>query len=130
MVKQTNDEILKQKIWEHLELIKYSTKSISESPDRATKFLIMQAILVDEKRKSEEDKVKLTTLVEASFSEAVGKASGGITEKKLSAERDLSYIEAREALGECEAKISWLKSYVEIFNNGHICYRGLMRESL
>jgi hypothetical protein len=122
------EELLKQKIEECLELIKYSSKSISEAPERATKFLIMQAFLVDEKHKTEQDKIKLVTLSEACFSEAVSRSQGGVTEKKLAAGNDRDYIAAREALEQCESKIAWLKSYLDIMNNAHITYRALMRE--
>ncbi len=122
------DEQLHQKIQECLELIKYSSKSLTEAPDRATKFLIMQALLVDAKRSAEEDRVKLTTLSEATYSQAVGKATGGITERKMEADRDQDYQGAREALGDCEAKISWLRGYNDIMNNAHIVYRNLMKE--
>lgn len=122
------DEQLQAKISECLELIKYSSKSLTEAPDRATKFLIMQAFLVDAKRAAEEDRVKLTTLSEMTYSQAIGKANGGITERKLEADRDEEYQGAREALGDCEAKISWLRGYIDVMNNAHIVYRNLMKE--
>jgi hypothetical protein len=122
------EELLKQKIEECLELIKYSSKSISEAPDRATKFLIMQAFLVDEKHKTEQDKIKLITLSEACFAQAVSRAQGGVTEKKVAASVDPDYAASREALERCEAKIAWIKAYIDIMNNAHLTHRQFMRE--
>lgn len=124
-----NDAELHSKIAEHLEMIKYSSKSLREAPERTSAFLIMVAILADSKRDCEQDKAKLTTLVAGSFSDALSHSAGkGVTEKKLDAERDQTYTMYREALEECEAKISWLRTYIDIFNNAHITYRNLAKE--
>lgn len=123
------DESLRSKIAEHLELIKFSSKGLSEAPDRTCKFLVMVAILANEKRSCEQDKAKLTTLVATSFSNALNSSQGkGVTEKKLEAEKDPQYTEFREALEDCESKISWLRTYIDIFNNAHITYRQMSKE--
>lgn len=120
---------LEQKIQQHLDMIKYTSQSLKEAPERASAFLIMVAILADEKRKTEQDKAKLTTIVAGSYSNALNTAEGkGVTEKKIAAEANDEYNECREALEDCESKISWLRTYIEIFNNAHITYRNLSKE--
>jgi len=124
-----NQSQLRVKIAEHLELIKYTNKSSVEALERATKFLIMVALLADEKRNCEEDKARLTTIVDASFADAKDLSeSKNITEKKMDAARNKGYTDFREALEDCEAKISWIKTYIDIFNNAHITYRTLAKE--
>ena len=120
---------LRAKIQEHLELIKYSPRAMKEASERATAFLIMVAILSDEKRNAIEDKAKLTTLRDASYAQAFGRSQAKqVTEKKAEAENDVTYTEMRETLEQCEAKISWLKDHIEIFTNAHVTYRQLSKE--
>lgn len=124
-----NDANLRARISEHLDLIKYDRKGMTEASERATAFLTMVAILADEKRGCEEDKSKLSTVTSASYAQAMGRStSKQVTEKKAEAEMDEGYTAVREALEQCEAKISWLKTYMEIFNNAHITYRQFSKE--
>jgi hypothetical protein len=123
------EEQLRAKIAEHLELIKYSPKALREASERSTAFLVMVAILADEKRSCEEDKVKLSTIVSASYAQAWSRVTAPqVTEKKILVENDPHYSDLREALEQCEAKISWLKTHMDIFMNGHITYRQLSKE--
>lgn len=124
-----SEESLRTKVKEGLELIKYSTRAMNEAPDRSTQFLIMVALLTDERRSCEEDKSKLDTLVAASYAQAMGRSVlKGVTEKKIEAEQDTSYTDIREAQENCAAKMTWIKTYIEIFNNAHITYRQFSKE--
>ena len=124
-----DEQQLRAKIDEGLELIKYTKRSLSEAPERATQFLIIVAILADAKREVEEDKAKLDTLVSTSYAQAFGKSSAKqVTEKKAEAENDETYSGMREWLEQCQSKISWLKTYIEVFNNAHITYRQFSKE--
>jgi hypothetical protein len=123
------EEVLRDKIDKHLELIKFSSQAMHEASERATAFLVMVAILANEKRATEEDKIRLSTLVSASYAQAFARSqSKQVTEKKAEAENDNSYSAVREGLEQAEAKISWLRTYIEIFNNAHLTYRQLSRE--
>lgn len=124
-----NEEQLRQKISEGLELIKYTKRSLQEAPERTTQFLITVAVLADAKRAAEEDKAKLSTLVNATYAQAMGRSNAKqVTEKKAEAENDSSYSDTRESLEQCESKISWLRTYIDIFNNAHITYRQFSKE--
>lgn len=123
------DEQLRAKIDEHLELIKYSKRSLADAPERATQFLIMVAILADAKRSAEEDKAKLATLSNATYAHAMNRSTAKqVTEKKAEAESNEDYTSMREGLEQCESKISWLKTYISIFDNAHILYRQFSKE--
>lgn len=124
-----NEDQLRAAIDEHLALITYSSKALKEAPERTTRFLIMVALLADSKRESEEDRAKLNTLVSASKAQAISRSSlKGITEKKIEAEQDDTYTQMKESLEQCEARINWLKTYINIFENAHLTYRQFSRE--
>lgn len=124
-----DEKTLRAKIQEHLDLIKYDAKGLREAPERATAFLVMVAILADEKRSCEEDKAKLTTLSSTTYAQAMGRSnSKQVTEKKAEAEMDEVYTAMREGLEQCEAKISWLRTYIDVFNHAHITYRQFSKE--
>lgn len=123
------DQALKDNIDNHVELIKYSSRAMKESSERATSFLVMVALLADAKRACEEDKVKLNTIVLAAKAQAWSKATAvQVTEKKIMVDNDSMYNDLREALEQCEHDINQIKTYMEIFNNAHIAYRNFAKE--
>jgi len=123
------DEVLKEKIKAHIDKVPYENVTEDEAKDRSTAFLVMLAILTDEKRACEEDKSKLVTMSSASYAQALARSGAKqVTEKKVEAEQDGNYTHMREALEECEAKISWLRSYMNIFENAHVTYRQFSKD--
>ena len=123
------DKELRAIIDEHVGMIPYSKVTSEQASKKATAFLVALAILTDEKRGCDEDKAKLSTLVSASYAQALSRSMAKqVTEKKVEAEQDNNYTKMREALEECEAKISWLKNYMNIFENAHVTYRQLSKE--
>jgi uncharacterized protein YpuA (DUF1002 family) len=124
-----DEEQLRATIAEGLELIKYSKRSLQEAPERTTQFLIIVAVLADAKRATEEDKAKLSTLSNATYAQAMNRSTAKqVTEKKAEAESNEDYTNMREGLEQCESKISWLRTYIDIFNNAHITYRQFSKE--
>ena len=123
------DQELRARIKEHLDLVTYSRQGMKEAAERCTAFLVMVAILTDEKRECEDEKAKITTMETASYAQAIGRSQAKqVTEKKIEAEQDQNYTIIREAKEHCEAKISWLKTYISIFENAHITYRTFAKE--
>jgi hypothetical protein len=89
----------------------------------------MVALLADAKRSAEEDKAKLKTLSDATYAQAMKNSSAKqVTEKKVEAEMDEIYTSMRESLEQCESKISWLRTYINIFENAHVTYRQFSKE--
>ena len=120
---------LRQRINEHIELIKHSRQGMKEASERCTAFLVMMAILNDEKRITEDERSKIKTIETASYAQAVSRSQAKqVTEKKIEAEQDVTYTQIREALEECESKISWLRNLISIFENAHITYRTFAKE--
>ena len=124
-----NDAELREKIAQHIELIKHSRQGMKEAAERCTSFLVMCAIINDEKRECEDERAKLITMETASYAQAVGRSlAKQVTEKKIEAEQDTNYTLIREAKESCDSKVSWLRYYLTIFENAHITYRQLMKE--
>lgn len=121
-------EEINEKVQEHLKLITVTRKSLGQAVERSADFLTMTAILTDYRRELEIDKAKLTTLQEAQFSKAIKEALGKtITEKKINVGENQEYSSVREKVEEINAAISWVKSYMKIFENAHIVYRAQAR---
>lgn len=96
---------------------------------KASELLVITASLSQVKYQLEQDLIKARSLERASMSKAVAGASGvSVTEKKLSAESNSIYMADREALETVEATLAYIKAMYDIFTNGHIFYRRLLRE--
>lgn len=119
-----------QKIIEdHLELITVDAKSLAQARERSAKFLIIQSVLATFLRDFEEEKAKVKTLETATYSQAIREADGkSITEKKISAEENISYSSAREALEKMEAVRDYVRTHIKIFENAHLFFRQLCRD--
>lgn len=120
---------LKLLINEHIRLIAVDAKGINEAKERAGKFLQVHAILSGQLMELEVHIAKLQTLVDAQYATAIDEsAAKSITEKKINAERNPIYAQARENFETAEAQRSWLKNYMKIFDNAHIMFRQYSRE--
>lgn len=125
------ESVLRAKIAEHMELIKFSQQSLREAPERATAFLIIGAILLDEKRECENELAKLESLASASRFQAWQRSTAKqVTEKKIEADNDNTALDMAETFKECENKVKWLKGYIELFNNAHITFRQFSKDSM
>ena len=132
----TYDEI-KQKIDEHIKLIEIGKSGFAESNERASKFLIIQAILGDYLYDVDMEIVKLKTIKDASFCQAVSevpmvdaagvKLKTTVTEKKTLVNGNKVYTDNREACEQMEALQNWIKGYMKIFSDAHVHYRQMAR---
>lgn len=122
---------IKEVVDSHIDLIAFDGSALNESLERATKFLIVVAVLSDFKLNCERRKAKLTTLREAFFSHAMQNSQAKqVTEKKAEAESNKEYTNQREAVENLEAEISWARVTIDIFNNAHVTYRQLSKGEL
>ncbi len=123
-----SEEII-QAVQEHLDLIAVTSQGLAESKERAAKFLLIQAVLIEYLRQVDEELVKMSTLKEATYAQRIGKTPGkNITEKKINVAMDEEYSPVRESYGEWDALREWVKGHIKIFENAHILYRGFSRE--
>jgi hypothetical protein len=104
--------------------------SYTEAERRASEFLVASATLVDWKHVLSGEKIKLLSVQTVVYAEQMGKGTAKtVTENKLTAEASSEYTKAREELEAIDNDISYLKAYLELFNNAHLFYRQLSKES-
>lgn len=104
--------------------------SYVEYERRSGEFLTAMAKITDWKHILSEEKIKLTSIQMAVYAEQLFKGSEKtITANKTIAEASIEYTQAREDLERIENDISYLKTHYEIYNNAHLFYRQLCKES-
>jgi len=105
--------------------------SIPDAEKRAADFLVVQAQIANWKHLLTQEKIKLTTLQSATYSELLSRCTGKtVTENKLTVEAAPEYAKVREDLEALENDISYLKAYNEVFLNAHLFYRMLAKSEL
>jgi len=121
---------LEQLVNETVGLITVTGESLNQARERAGRFLVVSAVLTTELRNLETQMVKTETAQDGSEAQAVLEGTGkNVTENKLHAKVNPLAIETKEQHKELEAKRNWLKLYIKIFENAHLMYRQLSKES-
>ncbi|OGM08153.1 hypothetical protein A2Z67_03905 [Candidatus Woesebacteria bacterium RBG_13_36_22] len=128
MSKQDNSDIEKL-VEEAVELITVTPEGLALARERAAKFLVIQATLIDYLRQVDEDLAKRSTLKDATFANIISKAKGAnVTEKKINVAQEEEYSKIRQSYEELEAEKEWVKNFIRIFENAHLLYRSMARE--
>lgn len=110
-------------------LIAINAHSLADAKPRASRFLIVMALLTDFLKDIEEELPKLQTLVDAGYAQAISTALGkNITEKKVAAEASRDYTSVREQKAKLDALRDWTKNHIKIFDHAHLMYRQYSRE--
>lgn len=100
-----------------------------EADERAADFLYAVAILATERRKLVEEKISLESANKVVYANVFGKSEGKVTDKKIIAESNEDFIAVREGLESLDNNINYLKTMEKVFENAHIYFRNLHRES-
>lgn len=104
--------------------------STPEAERRAGLFLEVCAKIVDWRHLLSEGKIETTTMQSVVYAEELSKCTGKtVTENKLTVEANPAYTKVREEFESVENDIAYLKAMYEVFNNGHLFYRNLAKES-
>lgn len=104
--------------------------SVPEAERRAGLFLEAMASLVNWKHILTEDKIRCLSVERAVYCEELFKGDAKtMTENKTKAEASGVYTAAREDMEKIDNDISYLKANMEIFQNGHVFYRQMAKES-
>lgn len=123
----TTDQI-KALVDDHVELIAVGNAGFRNAFEKATKFLIVVAILSEYKMELEKRKSKVSTLRDAFYAHAIINSDGkNAPEKKAQAESNKEYTDQRERTEELDSEIYWVRSTIEIFNNAHVLYRQMAK---
>ncbi len=124
-----NQEQIQDLVTESLDLIEINASALGDGKRRAARFLVVQAILATYLKSLEECKAKTDVMLEAQFAQAVFGAEGkNVTEKKVSASANKDYSNVKEAMGNIDAEINWIKTHLKIFDNAHLMFRQYTRE--
>lgn len=103
--------------------------SYTEAERRSSEFLHAQATLINWRHILSEEKIRLVSVQTAVYASQMALGGGKtVTQNKIDAEASVDYKIAREELENIENDINYLKSYYDIFLNGHIFYRQLSKE--
>lgn len=92
---------------------------------RASSLLLCVASLAQYRNALEHGLVKSNSISTGAFASAIHTQDKGknITEKKLLAESDPTYVSSREKAEETESDITYLKTMIDVFKDGHIMWR-------
>jgi len=117
---------------QYLELLPVEDKNLLvKSEDKASRFLIAIAKLAGLKDQLLNDKIKKDSLLCVTFNEAIKTAEGKDAKARESAsEATPAYMAIREEVETIEAQLTYVKTMMDIFNNGHLVYRALMKDNL
>jgi hypothetical protein len=125
------DSLIRDEIEKYAEMLPMN-KSISftDAEKRAACFLTIMAKIVNWKHLLTNDKIRLLSIQTATFAQEMSKGTAKtVTENKLTAEASTDYTKAREDLEGIENDISYLKAYLDLYNNAHVFYRQVSKEA-
>jgi len=113
-----------------MELLEHKrTTDTFQLETKASSLLQITAELAQVRHGLEQALIKARSVERASAAKSMfGTNEKTVTEKKLRAETDVEYTAAREDLEDIENNITYIKSMMEIFRDGHIFYRRLIKE--
>lgn len=101
-----------------------------ELENKAAQLLTINAELSQTRLQLEYNLIKARSIERAEAARSMANSQGKtVTEKKLEFETDPPYVIAREALEKAEAEVSYIRTMYEIFTNGHIFFRNLLKDS-
>lgn len=104
--------------------------STPEAERRAGLFLEVCAKIIDWRHLLSEGKIECVTMQSVVYAEELSKCEGKtITADKISVEANPRYTGVREELESVENDVTYLKSMYEVFQNGHLFYRNMAKES-
>jgi hypothetical protein len=126
-----DEETLQSVIEEGLAIIS-SKRGLSplQLSEKAGKLLIIVAKLAQFRNYLEQELTKHSSLERVTYAQVMSQAdkSAKVTEKKVLIESDSTYISSREKMEEIQSSITYVKTMIDVMNNGHVLFRQLMRE--
>ena len=104
---------------------KFSTFDMEE---RASGLLVTVAKLGQVSNDLQHQRIEALSLERASFGSTLAKAEGkNITERKIMADTASEYRDYKKKLETLDADLSYLKTMIDVFNNGHVMWRQFSR---
>lgn len=126
-----DEETLQSVIEEGLAILA-SKRSLSplQLSEKASRLLILAAKLAQFRNGLELELSKFLSLERVTYASVMSGVdkNAKVTEKKALIEADPSYIKSRELLEETQSSITYIKTMLDVLNNGHVLLRQLMKE--
>lgn len=95
---------------------------------KASKFLLAIAKLAALRDQLLNDKIQADSLKSVSYAEAINGAAGtNAPTKTANAEANAEFLEVEGRAKRIDNDLMYVKTMMEVFNNAHILYRGLMK---
>lgn len=103
-------------------------KLMLNSEVKASKFLLAIAKLAKIRDELMNQKVKRDALKTVAYAEAINNAPGtNAPTKQANAEANPDYLKTAEDVSLIDNQLMYTKVMIDVFNNAHILYRGLMK---
>lgn len=104
------------------------SKLLAQSEIKASKFLLAIAKLANLRDQLMNAKVQKDSLKNVAYADAINNAPGtNAPTKQANAEADSNYLSIAEEIALIDNQLSYTKTMIDVFNNAHILYRGLMK---
>ncbi len=116
----------------YVELLPVDDKQLLvHSEVKASQFLLAVAKLAAIRDHLTNQKVKKDALKSVEYANAINNAPGtNAPTKQANAEASPFYLKAAEEVAIIDNQLSYTKTMIEVFNNAHILYRGLMKNEI
>lgn len=103
-------------------------KLLAHSEVKASKFLLAVAKLADIRGKLLNSKVKKDALKSVAYADAINNAVGSNAPiREANAAANPNYLGVSEDVSIIDNQLKYTNTMIEVFNNAHILYRGLMK---
>ena len=117
---------------QYIELLPVEDKNLLvRSEDKASRFLIAIAKLAAIRDQLLNTKVKKDSMLCVAFNEAIRTAEGKDSKaREAAAEANPAYLDIREEVEIINNQLIYLRTMQDIFLNGHLVYRSLMKDNI
>ena len=97
--------------------------------EKAATLLLITAKLAQERRVLEGLLLRASSVEKATYAQVFNAATAkAVSERQLKADTDSSVLERKEEAGDIKKDIAYVSAMIDIFTNGHILYRNVMKD--
>lgn len=97
--------------------------------EKAATLLLITAKLAQERRVLEGLLLRASSVEKATYAQVFNMATAkAVSERQLKADTDSSVLERKEEAGDIKKDIAYVSTMIDIFTNGHILYRNVMKD--
>jgi hypothetical protein len=97
--------------------------------EKASMLLLITAKLAQERRVLEGLILRASSVEKATYAQVFNAATAkAVSERQLKADTDEAVLERKEETGDIKKDIAYVSTMIDIFTNGHIMYRNIMKE--